>query len=304
MPEKFEISAGGFHSALVLGTVRNASEDAVEDIQRIVDALSKLIPTRAYVVESDSDDNTVSVLRELSMSDSRIRFVTLGKVADLIPDRISRLRHCRNIYLHEMRSNQDYKHCDLIVIADLDGINTKINSQRLKLALESKVPWDVLTANQTAGYYDILALRHDYWSPNNWLLEAEWFALYMGKKKALRHSMVDKMIRIPSHMPPIEVHSAFGGLALYRRWTLEKCDYSVDNLAAEFEIDHVTIHRKIRELNGRIFIHPGLINSNWTAHSLSRSRLIRATRIVFRSFPFSCFSPLLRRLTKFLIGRL
>ena len=299
-----EIIPGGFHSAVVLGTARNASVNVAEDIKRIVDSLSTLLPTLAFIVESDSEDNTVSVLKELTVEDSRIRFATLGRVSDLIPDRIARLRHCRNVYLQELRLNQIYKHCDLVVIADLDGINTKINAQSLKLALESDAPWDVLTANQSAGYYDILALRHNYWSPNNWLLEAEWFALHVSKKEAIKHSMLDRMIKIHPSLPPFEVQSAFGGLALYRRWTLEKCDYSVDCPEAESEIDHVTLNRKIRQLDGRIFIHPGLINSNWTAHSLSLSKSIRFIRSLFKLFPLNYMQPTLRRFAKAFLGRL
>ncbi len=293
----------GFRRALVVGTARNASKNIVTDLLRIVNSLDAIIPTLGFVVESDSEDKTAVLLKELAFVDKRIRFISLGQVALTIPDRIARLRHCRNVYIQEIRNNELYKDCDLIVVADLDGINTKIKTKHFELALNSKVHWDVMAANQSARYYDILALRHPFWSPNNWITEMEWFTPFLGSKKAKAHSMADRMLRIPVDLPPIEVDSAFGGLSIHRRWTLENFDYSEDSLEAADEIDHVTLNRKIREAGGRIFIHPGLINSNWTAHSLNGSRSITALKSVSQLFPFRYFLPLLRRVLIFVSTR-
>ena len=293
----------GFSRALVVGTARNASKNIEADLLRIVDSLDAILPTLAFVVESDSEDRTVTILRELTLVDTRIRFISLGKVALTIPDRIARLRHCRNAYIQEIRDNHLYQHCDLIVVADLDGINTKIKTQYFELALNSKVNWDVMAANQSARYYDILALRHPLWSPNNWITEMEWLTPFLGSKKAKGHSMADRMLRIPVDLPPIEVDSAFGGLSLLRRWTLESFDYSEDSLEAADEIDHVTLNRKIRAAGGHIFIHPGLINSNWTAHSLNGSSLIAALKPISRFYPFRYLLPLLRRILIFVSAR-
>jgi hypothetical protein len=123
---KYQKRSYGFHRALVVGTARNASDNIVTDLLRIVNSLEIIVPTFGFVVESDSDDTTVSMLEDLSKRDSRIRFISLGQVTPQIPDRIARLRHCRNEYVREIRENPDYAECDLIIVADLDGINTKI----------------------------------------------------------------------------------------------------------------------------------------------------------------------------------
>ena len=297
------VSTYGFHRALVVGTARNASRNIKSDLLRVVNSLDAILPTSGFVVESDSDDMTVTVLAKLAKDDSRIRFISLGNVSSRIPDRIARLRFCRNAYIQEIRSNTSYKDCDLIVVADLDGINTKINTQSFELALSSTVKWDVIAANQSARYYDILALRHPLWSPNNWMTEMNWFTTFLGVKKAKEHSMANRMIRIPPQLPPIEVDSAFGGLSLLRRWTLEKCDYSEDTLDAADEIDHVTLNRKIRDQGGRIFIHPGFINSNWTAHSLNGSKFITVLKSISHLFPFRYLLPALRKLFNFIATR-
>lgn len=281
----------------MVGTARNAAVNVVADLLRIVNSLDAIIPTLGFVVESDSDDATVSLLDDLSKSDSRIRFISLGQLAFQIPDRIGRLRHCRNAYVREIRENPDYATCDLVIVADLDGINTKINAKCLERALSSEIQWDAMAANQSARYYDILALRHPLWSPNNWVMEAEWLAQFLGEKAARRHSMADRMIRIPSKLPPIQVDSAFGGLCIYKRWIFDECDYSEDTPEAAEEIDHVTLHRKARIAGGRVFIHPGLINSNWTAHSLNGSRFIRVTKSIAHTFPFTMILPMLRKVS-------
>jgi len=83
------------------------------------------------------------------------------------------------------------------------------------------------------------------------------------------------MIQIPQNTAPIEVDSAFGGFAIYKRWVLERCDYSKDSDVANTEIDHVTLHRKARIHGANIYIHPYLINSGLTPHSLESLTLLR-----------------------------
>ncbi len=293
-----------FHKALVVGTVRDASSNVRDDLLRVIDSLDAILPTSGFVVESDSNDTTLAILEQLARDDSRVRYVSLGNVSTMIPDRIQRLRHCRNAYVDEIRNNPIYKDCDLIVVADLDGINTEINTNNFNVALNSKVKWDVLAANQRARYYDILALRHPLWSPNNWITEMEWLTPFLGSKKAKEHSMVNRMIQVPTEFPPIEVHSAFGGLALLRRWTLERCDYSEDAIGLNDEIDHVTLNRKIRQEGGHIYIHPGFVNSNWTAHSINASKLITYIKSISHFPPILIFLPLLRKLSKAFIARI
>lgn len=285
----------GFRNALVVGTARDASANVAADLLRIVNALEEILPTKAYVVESDSSDDTVARLTELADKDSRIRFSSLGILANTIPDRIQRIRHCRNGYVNEIRTNPLYKDIDLVIVADLDGINTKIDSAAFKLAFDLEIPWDVLAANQSARYYDIFALRHPLWSPNDWSLEADWLEPFLGKKIAKRHAMTDRMIQIPTTMPPIPVDSAFGGLCIYRRWVFDQFDYFEDSDAPLNENEHVTIHRKLRAAGGEIFIHPGLVNSKWTTHSLGARPIIKVLNSVAQVFPFNLLLPILRK---------
>ena len=292
------IKITNFKRALVVGTVRDSSSNVVSDLLRIVDSLEELLPTKAYIVESDSSDDTVQRLLELAENDSRIRFTSLGQIENTIPNRIERIRYCRNIYVEEIRNNPLYEEFDLIIVADLDGINTRINSDTFNLALNLELSWDVLAANQSARYYDIFALRHPLWSPNDWSLEAGWLEPFLGKKIAKRHSITDRMIHIPPTVAPIPVNSAFGGLCIYRRWVFDQFDYLEGADTPINENEHVTLHRKVRAIGGKIYIHPGLVNSKWTVHSLGARPFIRRVNAVAQIFPFSLLLPALRKVLK------
>lgn len=126
-----------YRRALVVGTVRNASKFVTADISRIIQALEPIIPALAFIVESDSEDDTVEKLKTLCAVDSRVQFVSLGSLEHLFSERLARLKHCRNVYLDQIKNNPIYSDCDLIVVADLDGINTAI-SQRNAPCLRNK----------------------------------------------------------------------------------------------------------------------------------------------------------------------
>jgi len=270
-----------FKKALVVGTVRNAQNNVIPDLLRIMEALEAILPTACFVVESDSSDETVKRLSERAKIDPRFKFISLGNLAPTLPDRIDRLRYCRNEYVNAIRSFSEYQDFDLIIVADLDGINRKISADSFKVALGSDIEWDILTANQTGPYYDILALRHPLWSPNNWTLELDWLAPRIGKTKAVRHSLTDRMIRIPADGAPIKVDSAFGGLGIYRRWIFENFDYSKESSEDESSIDHVSLSKKAKEAGANIYIHPGLINANWTSQSRNgQTSVLRTRRIL------------------------
>jgi hypothetical protein len=269
------------------------------DLERLLTGLSEILPTRAFVVESDSDDDTVVKLTQMSTEDSRVRFVTLGNLSSSMPDRVERLRYCRNIYVNEIRQNAEYENCDLIVVADLDGINTLISGRAFKSVLSSDFIWDALAANQSGRYYDIFALRHPYWSPNNCFSQAEWLSTFVGNKRAWKRSVADRMIKISRTAAPISVDSAFGGLCLYQSWVFQHCDYTVGRLDAPDDNEHVTFHRLLKSHGGQIFIHPGLINGNRTVHSLDGSIFVRGSKGIVHKSPLKFLLPILRRLTIF-----
>jgi hypothetical protein len=289
--------------ALVVGTIRDGENGISRDIKNIMEALKPLVHLDFFIVESDSSDNTTHLLENLTKAYPEIHFVSLGNLALTIPDRIDRLKYCRNRYVEEIRSNVLFRDCELIIVADLDGINSSISVDAVKNVLQSKFDWDVLCANQKGRYYDLLALRHPLWAPNDYLEEFKWIEAFIGRRKALRHSKSDRMFKIPSTSDPIEVDSAFGGFAIYKRWVFENCDYSSDGFEVGHEIDHVTLSRKAKALGARIWIHPQLINSRWTNHSLNSFYFLVLLKRIIHTTPLKVSLPFLRRLTLLLTSK-
>jgi hypothetical protein len=125
----------------------------------------------------------------------------------------------------------------------------------------------VATANQWGPYYDIFALRHHLWSPNNcW--DAQRFLVKQGFNEL--HSkfigVFSRMVTVPESGPWIEVDSAFGGLAIYKRGKIQGLRYTgVTPEGAEIS-EHVPFHAQIKAQGGRIFINPKLINTKISEH--------------------------------------
>jgi len=219
------------------------------------------------VIESDSDDNTVEVLKECQRENDNFRFISLGKLSNKFPKRTERIAYCRNKYLYEINYNPLYKNIDYIIVADIDGMNNLLTLESLKSCWDNN-NWDVCTANQDGPYYDIWALRHKDWCPGDCWNEFN-FLLNSGLsyQKSLFAAVHSKMINIPQCRDWIEVESAFGGLAIYRKKYLENIEYIGLRKDGREVCEHVSLHKKIRSRGGSIFINPKLINTGLTEHT-------------------------------------
>jgi glycosyltransferase involved in cell wall biosynthesis len=265
---------------LIVGTIRNVQSTIENEILKLNEEFSKVLEVQILVVESDSNDGTIKILEKIKQKLSNFNYITLGNIENQYPDRITRLRHCRNVYVKEIRHNSSYFDCELVAVVDLDGINTHLNANQIFNSLNLNLKWDGIFANQLGPYYDILALRHPLWNPYNCNKQIEFLSQYMSWKRAKKISVWDKMIRIPSDKSPIPVISAFGGLGIYKKWIFDSHDYSVDGIEALEEIDHVTLHRKAKAQNADFYIVPSLINSHWNNHNLGSVNIVRYFRYI------------------------
>lgn len=286
---------------LIVGTVRDVAKTLKRDIYKFRDILGPHFIVRFYVVESDSTDATREILDSLSKGDPNFRYTALGNLENALNDRIERIRFARNKYVDEIRNNSIYDKCKYVIVADLDGVNSRISYSGFLNAFNTQVNWDVLTANQLGKYYDLLSLRHPIWSPNNCFTSCEWLSPIIGMRKAWKFSVFDRMIRIPQSANPIEAESAFGGLSLNKRWVFEKCDYSRDEFSLWDDNEHVSLCSKIRKLNGKIYIQPDFINARWTTHSIHGIRLVHFSKLISDFSLFKIFKPILRPFTKMLV---
>jgi len=254
---------------VVVGLARNLENNLESEVQIINLAFVKAASIRWLVIESDSDDGTVGTLNKLSVNNA-FDFMSLGKLQTKYPKRTERIAECRNRYLEELKVNSKYNEIDYVVVADLDGVNSKLTPSAVNSCWQLDEDWDACFANSSEAYYDIWALRHSVWSPNDCFENYE-FLLNNGKSKfeALNAAVYSRMIKLKNNMYPIEVESAFGGLGIYKKSIFLESRYiGLNSNEAEF-CEHVSFHNVLREKGFRLFIAPNLINCGWNEHNKS-----------------------------------
>jgi hypothetical protein len=115
-------------------------------------------------------------------------------------------------------------------------------------------------ANQPEGYYDIYALRHDLWSPRDWIIDYHRLEKEFGDKIALDLALNSKRIKISKSAGLISVRSAFGGLGLYTFNEIKKTKYVGLNETGEPICEHLSVNLQIYKDEGKLFINPAMTN--------------------------------------------
>jgi hypothetical protein len=285
----------GFSSALVVTVTDNVSKRLELELSEILNSINAVLPTEALIVTSSQKSRVVDALESPLESGSKVHYLTA------IDDTLSgsddsKSRKLRNMYVHAIREDPVFAKSELIVVVDLDGSNRSITESSFRSALGSAFQWDALAANKLGKYRDIESLRHKHWSPNNCMSDFMWLKSFLKENQAWERAVKSKMLRIPTHVSPISVDSAFGGLCIYKRWIFEQCDYNYDGEHMQSENSHVTLNRKAKGNGARVFIHPELINSKRRHLHFLQKEFIRQLKLRSHAFPFIFLLPLLRRL--------
>lgn len=283
---------------LAVGTARDCGKTIRGDVFRLYEALKTCRRLSWFVVESDSADGTVRELESLAKEVPGFRFISFGNLRETLSLRTQRIAHCRNAYLKELRSNPLYAEVGYLVVADLDGTNELVTAEGFA-SCWSRGDWGACTANQRGPYYDIWALRHNVWSPGDCLEQVRFLTDHGVEAEAASWAgYYAKMIEIDRAEEWIEVDSAFGGLAVYRREALENANYVGSDEAGRGVCEHVALNCQIRDNGYKIFINPQLINAGEISHSRERVLTKRAKdRIAgrLRDLKWKLLGPRLRK---------
>jgi len=244
---------------LVVGSVRNCEKKIFETIKCIENGLRFANRIEYFFVESDSDDRTLDSLEKLSKYKRNFNYESYGRLKSQNPLRTDRIAICRNRcleYLNKEKNNW----VQYLIVVDTDGICSYLNSRVIKEII-SKNNWAAMTANRRTKYYDILALRHKTWNPKAFKLSIkEDLKNGLNFQQAYYKNVTAKMIRIKSSSDLIEVDSAFGGLAIYKKSSIPKNAQYIGLDENNEEIcEHLSFHNSIRKNKGKIFINPQLI---------------------------------------------
>lgn len=272
-------------SILIVGIVKNIEKTIKEDYFRMKTVFSSFNNLCWYLVESDSNDGSINALNELSKLDSNFNFENLGHLQDIMPKRTERLAFVRNRYLKVAR--EKFSHFDYLVVADFNNLNRLLTTEKITNTLQNE-RWDVVTANQEGPYYDIWALRHHLWSPNDcWKAHAFYRNYVKNPEKALFSTVNSRMIKIPKSSDWINVDSAFGGFAIYKMELALVSSYSGLDSAGDSVCEHVPFHYKIISNGGKIYINPSLTNMKLTDHSKRSRTLYKIGRFLLYPYKFA-----------------
>ena len=253
-------------SLFIVGVVRNVSQTLELEVQTILTSVSDFQIVNWFLVESDSDDETLNVLKRLSNKYRNFKYVSLGNLRREIPLRTARLAVCRNKYMEYLDNNISGN--ELIMVADLDGANLDLSKESIR-SISSRSDWSVVCANQRHAYFDIWALRHETWCTGDWIAEYRKFTIdqKLSPQKALKRALYSKMRHIPSGDDWIPVRSAFGGLAIYKAACIKGLRYEGLNEKHEEICEHVRFNESITSKGFSMFIVPSLINCNMSTHT-------------------------------------
>ena len=253
---------------LITGIVKDVANTLVSDIERLSMSFSRFSEISWFLVESNSTDNSIETLSKLSREMSNFQYVSIEPIKDSKKSRTEDLAEARNRYVEEVKQNTRFSSVEYVVISDFNNLNKSLSKSAVDSCFEVEVDWDVCCANQSGKYYDIWALRHPLWSPNDcWESHAFFRRHTFVPETSLRIAVTSRMIRIKKSSEWIEVDSAFGGLAIYKKSVILNSSYR--GLTADLKpiCEHVPFNLRIREQGARIFINPKFINFRSTDHS-------------------------------------
>ncbi len=272
---------------LVTGIVKDISSTIAADLLQIESALSDFKEVLWFLVESDSRDSSVETLERLSKSRKNFRYVSLGTVQDTGKPRTIGMATARNICLEEVKSHIPYREVEYVAVSDFNRLNSKLSIAGIRSCFKNPI-WDGCFANQSGRYYDVWALRHPIWSPNDcWQQHAFFRKFYRVPELALRASVRNRMIHIPQSNDWIEVDSAFGGFGIYKRETYLLGSYTGLTSESVPICEHVPFHTELRQAGKRLFINPQLINTHSADHSQRMKPLWTFARVVNYSVKIS-----------------
>lgn len=265
---------------LIVGICRDVGAEISNEIMNLKGSFADFSKVHFFIVESDSKDATVEVLNNLSTSVEYFEFVSLGEIQKLIPDRWTRISYLRNLCIAEFLSSNKYSDCKFVAVSDLDGVNRELSISSIRSVFQ-RDDWAACFANQLGHYYDIFALRHPTWSPDDcWRHEKLLRLDGVNPIRARELAVYKRQIKIHPNENWIEVDSAFGGLGIYKREYLENARYDSRDENGELICEHVSFNKTVKENGGRLFVVPGFINFKLNGHNVPMLRRKRIKRFI------------------------
>lgn len=258
-------------SVVIVGVAKNLESILTDSVARIMNSFVDFKSIKFHIVESNSKDFTAKALQKISNSYENLTFESITDGPEHYYIRTRSLSIARN-RAQEFALNQ--KVVDYVAVADLDGINSKLTRHSI-LSNWQIEDWDMVSANQPKGYYDLWALRHPILCPNDCWKEFEELERVLGSINAFRQSTLSHSLKISSDVPEIPVQSAFGGIAIYTASSYAIAQYQGIGIDGKPICEHVPFNSKLSQSGFKLFINPRFINVQSSTQSLKWGQKIK-----------------------------
>ena len=253
---------------VIASIARNIGDTFHLDYGRICAAFSDYNILKWVIVESNSEDNSIEVLRNYSQRYGHLQIEILKKETSLSVFRTEKLADARNKYIEILNKIKETNDVSYLVVCDLNNLNKKLDIKSVRSCFKTSNNWAAVTANQDGPYYDVWALRHKYWNNYDcWDRYEVLKGFYPNSSLALWDSVYSKMIKISKHTPWIQVDSAFGGVAIYDASYINNCKYIGAGTNGKQICEHISFNNGVLKNEGLIYINPKFINFKLTDHS-------------------------------------
>lgn len=263
---------------LIASIARNIADTFETDYKIILNSFQDFEIIKWVIVESNSSDSSKTTLSKFELKDSIVEFHSLENSNPNIPRTVA-LANARNKYLKIFEGYQKKLTIDYLVVYDMNNLNNQLTVESVRSCFARK-DWAAVTANQNGPYYDIYALRHEYWNPSDCWETYDYLKILHNQKfrfvwdTALWDSVYSKMIRIKKVSDWVLVDSAFGGVAIYKSKYISGVRYKGTTSTGKPICEHVYFNRGIQKLGGKIYINPSFINFKYTDHSYRKKYFV------------------------------
>ena len=252
----------GFGRAVFVGCARNSAHFVPSVLQNL-ERLAATYREAAFIfIGNDSVDSTDDLLRDWAGQRNCAQFVSLPGLAARFPLRTARLAYARNEYLRRALSRR-FNNFDHLVIIDFDDVASGVIDipafVRAKLELDSTHKTAAVFANSMPVYYDIWALRHEKWSPDDcWRHTKSLESPSAGSQIDAVERVRARQIFISPDAASIQVTSAFGGLGIYKLALVRNASYHGLNDDGTERCEHVPFNEAVAT-KGALYVLPYLL---------------------------------------------
>jgi hypothetical protein len=211
--------------------------------------------------ENDSADGTPELLQNWLAGRAHSHLLSANGLIASQPARTARIALARNAYL-EAIAQSELRGFDYLVMVDLDDVNTEpMSAEAFNAAvdyLERHKDYAALFACSDPVYYDLWALRHPEWCPEDVWAQVRANPL-MPYAQAVERFVYSRQRQVAPTDTPIPVQSAFGGLAIYRLGVALSARYQGVGPDGAACCEHVAFNQAVAK-HGSLALFPALRN--------------------------------------------